>query len=338
MSEAASPVISDESWLQPGEVLIHVGPRKTGSSTVQEALARADDNLRNLGFFLAPKFVDGSRAAQGALFKKRRGLWRTATDIVNQRGPQDRGLVSEEMLHRLDLQQAEKVVRTLGGPDQVRILITNRPLTKAMPSLWQQLVKTGFTSDSLTDWLTALLEHPDSPDWRSQRLDRYYDHWSQVVPAERIAILPVGYGPGDLLLEFEQLTGIPERTLDRHTSNASLTAEQAEMLRIRNEVLAKADVHLRRNKLNRPPLGKRKHGTSIVLPEWARPKVNAIQTELTDNIIAQKAFVVGGAERLRLLPELPPESPLSDSAIEFARFAGRYVAHVIEINANQPQS
>ncbi|MCH9719968.1 MAG: hypothetical protein K0U60_08890 [Actinomycetia bacterium] len=337
MSEVGSPVISEQSWLQPGEVLIHVGPRKTGSSTVQEALALADDNLRSLGFFLAPKVVDGSRAAQGALFKKRRQLWRTATDVVKQRGPQDRGLVSEEMLHRLDLQQAERVVKTLGGPDQVRILITNRPLTKAMPSLWQQLVKTGFTSDSLSDWLTNLLEHPDSPDWRSQRLDRYYDHWSQVVPVDRIAILPVGYGPGDLLLEFEQLTGIPENYLDRRTSNTSLTAEQAEMMRIRNKELAKADVHLRRHKLNRPPLGKRKHGTSIVLPEWARPQVSAIQAELTENIIAREAFVLGGAERLRLLPELPPEIPLSDSAIEFARFAGRYVANVIEISSNQPE-
>ena len=335
MSETPSPVIRDEPWLQPGEVLIHVGPRKTGSSSIQMSLARADDKLRDLGFFLAPKRVDGSRAAEGAYLNHRRKMWRTATDIVNQRGPRDRGLVSDELLYRLNLQQAEKVVKTLGGPDRVRILITNRPLTKSLPSQWQQLVKSSRTSDTLSQWLRMLLADPEDPEWHSLRLDRFYNHWSQVVPADRIAILPVGYGPSDLLLDFERLTGIPENLLKRRQSNTSLNAEQVEMFRIRNRVLAKANVVQLGRKVDAQARRRLKNGTPIVLPEWARPQVNAIQTEVTEHVIARDAFVVGGTERLQQVPDLPPETQLSDDAQEFARFAGRYMARMIISIAHQ---
>ena len=331
MTEAeSSKPTPHECWLPPGEVLIHVGPRKTGSSAIQAALGDATDKLRSLDYFLAPKVVDGVRAAQGALYKGKRPYWRRSLAVVNERGDSGRGLISEEMLHRLSVDQGKRLVDRLGGPDQVRILITNRPLSKSMPSLWQQRVKTGFTSQSLKHWLRDLLGNPDHEGWLAQRLDYYFDHWAKILPTDRITILPVGYDHGDLIEEFEQLIGLPDQTLDRLIRNVSLTLQQAEMLRYRNQLLAEAGLERRRSKLFLQSTWARQDGTPVVLPEWARAQVAELQAEVVANIKERDAQIVGGYDRLLNIPRLPPHQPLSAADRKFARFAGEYTARLLE--------
>ncbi len=316
-------------WLEPGEVLVHVGPRKTGSTTIQASLADSRTTLREHDFFLAPKNVNHVRAVRGLFRKRRRNRWEVASAEVNVRGETGRGIVSDELLIHLKAHQATRMIETLGGPDRVRILITNRPLIKALPSLWQQLIKTGWTSEQLPDWLAGLMSDPDNSIWEEQRLDQYFDFWSNVIAKDRIAVLPVGYDDGDLLSEFETLIGIPGGELTRTTRNISLTAQQVEMLRFRNSFLQKSGVTVKRKRLLTPQHSPRKNRTPIVAPDAVRPALEAMQQEVLAGVTERGAFVVGGVDRLGTPQEIPPETPLTAAEIQLARYGGRYIARLL---------
>lgn len=318
---------SSATWVQPGEVLVHVGPRKTGTTALQASLALGDQSLRALGYFLVPRNLQRARATKGVVDPAKRPLWESVMAELELRGDTERGLISDESLHRFTPEQAKRLVDDLGGSDRVRILITNRPLAKALPSLWQQHVKRGWMRQSLSDWIEMLLADPENEIWREQRLDLYLQKWSLVVPEEQIAVLPFGYGPSDLLSEFEQLVGLPAGTLQRVRRNESLSAQEAEMLRWRNSCLPERHIATRR--LKRPSDTETTHGAPIYLPMWARPQIDEIQDKVAQNVIGRGFHIVGGGDRLLMKPQIPAEVELSEAESELARIAGSYVGKLL---------
>ncbi len=279
------------------------------------------------GTFFVPRNVQRARATKGVIDPARRPAWESIMAELELRGDTERGLISDESLADFTPEQAKRLVEDLGGSDRVRILITNRPLAKALPSLWQQRVKRGWMRQSLSDWIEMLLADPENEIWGEQRLDQFLQKWSLVVPEQRIAVLPFGYGSSDLLSEFEELVGLPTGTLQRVRRNESLSAQEAEMLRWRNSCLPERHIATRR--LKRPRDTETAHGAPIYLPMWARPRIDEIQDEVAQNVIGRQPHVVGGSDRLLMKPEIPPEVELSEAELELARIAGSYVGRLI---------
>lgn len=323
----ATKQTSSASWVQPGEVLVHVGPRKTGTTALQASLALGDQSMRSLGYFLVPRNLQRARATKGVIDPAKRSLWKSALAELELRGDTGRGLISDESLHRFTPEQARRLIDDLGGSDRVRILITNRPLAKALPSLWQQHVKRGWMRQPLTEWIEMLLGDPENEIWREQRLDQYLQKWSLAVPEEQIAVLPLGYGPSDLLSDFEQLVGLPTSTLQRVRRNESLSVQEAEMLRWRNSCLPEGRIATRN--LKRPRGPETQHGAPIHLPMWARPQIDEIQDQVARNVIEGQSYIIGGSDRLLLKPKIPSDVELSEAELELAKMAGRYVGTLL---------
>ncbi len=64
-------------------------------------------------------------------------------------------------------------------------------------------------------------------------------------------------------------------------------------------------------------------------PVSARPRLEAMQQEVLADMGERGAFVVGGVDRLGSPQEIPPETPLTASEIQLARYGGRYVARLL---------
>ena len=105
---------SPAAWVQPGEVLVHVGPRKTGTTALQASLALDDQTLRALGYFLVPRNVQRARATKGVIDPARRPAWESIMAELELRGDTERGLISDESLADFTPEQAKRLVEDLG--------------------------------------------------------------------------------------------------------------------------------------------------------------------------------------------------------------------------------
>jgi hypothetical protein len=150
----------------------------------------------------------------------------------------ERVFVSSEWLCRATDKQARRVVRGLGGR-RVHVVATIRPLSKILPSAWQQYVKDGFTGD-YDSWLRGMLLQPpyNAPTpwfWIRHRHDVVLARWAALVgPGNVTAIVVDGKDPDLLLRQFEALLALPDGALVAKPAgrrNASLTWPEVELLR-----------------------------------------------------------------------------------------------------------
>lgn len=166
--------------------------------------------------------------------------WRRLLEQVEARP--DRAVISAEQFSQSPPAEIESVVAELGAAD-VTVLTTMRPLTRMLPSIWQESLKHG-ADHTYTQFLDAI-SGPDIIvdglfEWRQQafRFDDLVRRWADVVGAERVVVLPIGSGT-DMVAAFEDFLGLHSGTLDREgiRSNASLSPGQAEVLRRVNQVV-----------------------------------------------------------------------------------------------------
>ena len=243
---------STTAWIHPGEVLLHVGVHKTGTTALQAALFDARPALREQGVVYPGRTRSHYMHGLAAIGRRRgwsnggavprEGLW---TDLVATTAAttDKRIIISGESFCEASVEQAASIVAALGGP-RVKVVVTLRPLEQLLPSTWQQYVKAG-SSLRYSDWLDDVVRGPDAPKpvtpsfWLRNEHGRQVAKWVAATAPDRVAAVVVDpRNRMGVFEDFEDLLGLRRGTLQVSTtaqSNRGLSAEEVEMLRVFNE-------------------------------------------------------------------------------------------------------
>lgn len=163
--------------------------------------------------------------------------------------PSRRILISHESAASASTEMAQRFVDELGY-GQTHIAITLRPPVTMLPSRWTQFLKYGL-SETFEDWLKRVYgEAGPSVSMSMQRhLDQagLVERWASVAGPQNVTVIVVdNMNPGHLTDTFEQLLGVPHRTLTGTVTgglqtNRSMSLPEAEMFRQVNAAVYRRD-------------------------------------------------------------------------------------------------
>ncbi|OQR64206.1 hypothetical protein B6E66_10115 [Streptomyces maremycinicus] len=323
--------------LPAGTRLLHIGPHKTGTTSIQGALFAAKEKLPAYGVAYPARSRHPMQAVLAAC--SRPGMigdttpterhWTRLVDQVRAAGRHTAVVSSEFFADAPDDATAERIVGQLGG-EPVHVLVTLRPLVRILPSQWQQYVQNGLRM-GYEDWLEHMLrkapyEKPTPSFWRRHRHDRLVERWVRVVGSDRVTVVVVDdRDRGGLMRTFEGLLGLPANLLQPvpDTANRSLTLAETEMLRTLNKefrgnglpdelysrlVRNGAVMHMKNT------CSPTSHDVRIRTPEWAVRAATAIGAGTAVRIGAAGVRVIGDPALLSAEPE-PAGRPEPERAL-----------------------
>ena len=204
------------AFLQPGEVLLHIGPPKTGTTALQHSMAQARPRMKAQGVLYPGKKFSHWTPSCSALGIATTAhpadppvppeVWDRFAARVSRR--KDRAVVSSEQFADADPVLAAKVVEDLGGVDRVRLLMTLRPLALILPSSWQQSLKSGAPKPlpgplrhaksrvvkPYDQWLQETLRGKNATFWGRFDYSGLLQRWASILGADRVAVIVVDSG------------------------------------------------------------------------------------------------------------------------------------------------
>lgn len=304
-------------------IILHIGPFKTGTTTLQLALGQNRAGLREQGVIypgrLAHELSAASAAATGTVDAGRDV--KTSTDrwfsmLEEIRTAEARlGILSSEYYCLAQPKRIRWLVDHLGP--QSRVVITLRPLAKIIASQWQQTTQNEATV-SWDDWLRAILAEPlaesepgpiASAFWARHRHDVLLRRWLDVVGPDRLTVVVVDdQRPEVILRSFEQILAVQPGTLSasKPKANRSLTFEEVELVRRFNEIYARSGLGAADYRelvrfggirfLQNQPVASNSH--PILIPDWALARVAELARMIVDGIAASGATVIGRIDQL----------------------------------------
>ena len=303
-----------------GSVLLHIGPHKTGTTALQAALWAARAELPGQGVRLAGRSRNPAAAVRavtgqaspyaddGRTPPMRR--WnRLAGEIRAAREP--RVVVSSEFFAWADPAAIRRIVDDIGR-DRVHVAVTLRPLSRIVPSMWQQNVQAG-TVTTIDYWLKVVLDSQSGekrhPFWLLQRHDELIDRWAAEIGTDRVTAVVVDDHDHDVLMRaFEGLLGLRRGTLvaQEDWSNRSLTLPEAEAVRAFNIAFKELGLprarHARLMRFGAAQVMKQRAPASdearVVQPGWAGPALQKVQRDIVGGIRRSGVRVVGELDRL----------------------------------------
>ncbi|MEU9268023.1 hypothetical protein AB0E04_21580 [Streptomyces sp. NPDC048251] len=323
-----APAPGTPTPLPAGTRLLHIGPHKTGTTSIQGALFAAKEKLPAYGVAYPAQSRHPMQAVLAAC--SRTGMigdttpterhWARLVDQVHATGRHTCVISSEFFADAPDDATAERIVEQLGG-ESVQVLVTLRPLVRIMPSQWQQYVQNGLRM-GYEDWLEHMLrkapyEKPNPSFWRRHRHDRLVERWVRVVGADRVTVVVVDdRDRGGLMRLFEGLLGLPANLLQPvpDTANRSLTLAETEMLRNLNKefrgnglpdelysllVRNGAVMHMKNT------CSPTSQDVRISTPDWAIRAAAGIGAEMADRIGSTGVRVIGDPALLSAPPAVP---------------------------------
>jgi len=305
-----------------GGILLHIGPPKTGTSALQGACHAQRDALKRAGVHYAGSGVQPSTAAYAVTLREHPNTgrpppmchWKSLVREVNAKRAET-VLISSEFFAGASDAQAREIVRALGA-ERVYLVITLRPLGKIFASRWQQNVQEGARV-SYEDWLGDVLRAPDSAHakrfWSRQRHDALIRRWAAAAGPSHVHVIVIDDQDHDgILRSFEQLLGIPTKTLTGHrdSPNRSMTLEEIEVIRAFNSQFADEGISqaLRYKLMSRGAATHMKRRTPdrseprIATPEWAVAEANRITSEMIGSITALGVGIHGDLASLLTSP------------------------------------
>ncbi|WP_225794832.1 hypothetical protein [Streptomyces aculeolatus] len=316
--------------LPPGTRLVHIGPHKTGTTTLQGAFHHGRRTLAAHGVRYAGAARQPAHAAAAiaggtpvhSLEAPSMAHWEKLCAEVAAAGRRRRVVVSSERFANADAGAAKAVVDGLGG-DRVHVVVTLRPLVKILPSQWQEYIKSGH-HHAYDKWLDGMLRRPPyrkpTPSfWRRHRHDELVARWAAAAGADNLTVVVVDQAdPLAHLRAFEGLLGLPDGVLRPEQdgfANRSLTAGEVEVLRLVNRELSRAERPAAERKLVREELVRRLRGAHvpagdaerIATPAWARRAAAEVGAEMVAGIRESGVRVVGD------LDALVPAAPAADA-------------------------
>ncbi len=321
--------------LPEGTRLVHIGPPKTGTTSLQSAFHAGRREVSAQGVHYA-----GPRRSPMSAARAVSGLINPATgrasppkawrDLVTEvrRASEPRTLISSEYLSRAGADAIRTVVDDL-GTDRVHVVATLRPLTRIMPSQWQQGVRNGATV-SYEAWLRSIFEKPSSKAaesfWLRHRHDALVARWAAAAGTDRVTVVVLDDDDQSLVLRvFERLLGLTEGTLaaDRDLSNRSLNQPEIEFLRGFN-------ARFRAARLSRPlyhqvvtrgaafHMRARTPGPGeprIETPAWALERAQETAEEMVAAIVASGVRLVGDPRHLTAPPRIASPGDARDDVV-----------------------
>jgi hypothetical protein len=314
-------VAADDLQLQAGVRLLHIGPHKTGTTAVQSAFHAARERLAAEGVFYPGKgrqplwsilAVTGRPALVGDPLPDM-AYWHNLVRSIDAAGDK-RVVVSSEFFADADAAAARRVVGDLGP--RVHVAVTLRPLSKILPSQWQQYMQNGYCMPYL-EWLDGILSDPPRTPtpgfWRRHRHDQLIARWAAAAGAENLTVIVVDEADRLMLLRtFRAMLGLPHDLLvpPEGVANRSLTLAEAEVVRQLNEEFKRRKWpgrsyarFMRYGAVER--LKARQPGpdeTPITTPAWALKRAASIGADAARNISALGVRVVGDLSTLGAEP------------------------------------
>lgn len=237
-----------ELVLPPATRLVHIGPPKTGTTSLQRALHAHRTTLgqHDVHFAgptthprLAARAVAGGGPTKGER-SPRPEDWSALVDEIREAHDQ-RVVLSSEILSNADQDAAQRVVTDL-GPAPVHIVVTLRPISKIAPSQWQQALQGGGIHTPYEAWLEDMFSRRSEARlplfWRRNEHGQLVRRWAEAAGSENVTVIVVDESdPTMLFRTFESLLGLPAESLApvNSTANRSLTRGESEFLRLLNE-------------------------------------------------------------------------------------------------------
>ena len=319
--------------LPEGTRLLHIGPHKTGTTSLQNAFHSGREAVARQGVhYTGPTHqpVGPVLAVTGRpnpITGKPPSLW-TWRLLVREvrRAREPRVLTSSEFF----ADARPDAIRTIVGdldPARVHVAITLRPLAKILPSQWQQFVQGGMVK-SYNRWLDSVFAEPIGTGapvfWHQHRHDQLVARWAEVVGPRNVTVVALDDRDQSMVLRvFERLLGLREGTLvvGADLTNRSMTLPEVEVVRAFNESF-KAEglstpLHTKVMRYGAASYMKTRvpepDEPRIETPRWALDRAGALAREMVDAIAASGVRVVGDLEGLT---QVPATGPVDDGPSE----------------------
>jgi hypothetical protein len=307
--------------LPVGSRVVHIGPHKTGTTTVQFAFHAVRRELAAQGVFYPGPNSQPMYAVYGVTGQMpeyvRIPPIRRWTKLVAQldQTKADRAVISSEGFCDADDAAIARIGRDLDVA-RTHVVVTLRPLTALLSSQWQQSVQEGGRAD-FDSWLRAIFHDPASGPaqmfWHRHRHDRLVERWARVVGPDHLTVIVIDERDHEAVLRvFEDLVGLRTGTLHSGHSrtNRSLTSPEIDLIAALNDAFTVArvdpDVRVRLVRDGVGELLKRRRPAPeeprTRAPEWAREAAAGVSREIVDGIRAQGVRVVGSLEALAMAP------------------------------------
>jgi hypothetical protein len=316
--------VSDGSPTGPGLLpdgarLLHIGPHKTGTTSLQAALfasraAMLEQGVRHLGRTRNPAAAVRAVTGQPApTTPDRPPSMRYWKDLVGEfrRAREPRVVVSSEFFAWARPEVIERIADDLDG-DRLHVVVTLRPLGRILPSQWQQNVQAGLVL-SYDDWLAQVFGtkkvRARTAFWRLHRHDELIERWAAVLGRDRVTAIVVDERDhGMLLRTFESLLGLREGTIaaDHDLSNRSMTVPEVEAVRAFNAATRQLGipraVHAKAMRFGAAIHMKQRipdpTEARIETPQWALDRAREVDLEIMPAIEASGVRVIGDLSSL----------------------------------------
>jgi hypothetical protein len=306
-------VTADGLQLLAGTRLLHIGPHKTGTTAVQGAFHLARRQLAACGVVYAgparqPLLPALAVTGRPPLLGGPSPVMTNWTDLVREVRAADaqRVVVSSEFFADADEAAARRVVEDLGG-SRVHVVVTLRPLSKLLPSQWQQYLQNGLRVPYV-EWLEGILAQPartPTPNfWYRHSHDRLIARWAAIAGPSNVTAIVVNESDRSALLRsFEALLGLPGGILvpEDGIANRSLTLGETELVRLLNEEFKRRgwtaghySKFMRYGAVEqlkaRMPVAAEQR---VVTPAWALERASQIGATMAGNIASAGVRIVG---------------------------------------------
>lgn len=204
----------------PREIILHVGPPKTATTSIQHALEQSRHELARAdvyvitGHYRVPVQLQqeqsSSRPANAA------DHWTPFVKKITEASA-ERVIFSNELVAYLEEQMVSKIAEAL-GPTRLRVVIGIRSITELIPSSWQEYLKHGSTV-GYEEFLHALFDPtPDSSASAAKQAHEFRvaqdaaavaARWSAVLGADRVTGFSVsGRDPAGTLQRAADALGV----------------------------------------------------------------------------------------------------------------------------------
>lgn len=337
MNPAVPPIASNS-------VLLHIGPHKTGTTSIQRKLAAARRELGEHGITYpgrhgahhveARAFLGRPEGFSGDGPPLKIEAWNRLARIARETA--GTVVLSSEFFSWSSAADRTRLVEEIGG-ERVHLLLAARNPGALALSNWQQSVRSGNPA-SISEWLEARFsrEQPGvggSNFWATADAAEMVADWSDVVDPSRIHVVIVDESDHGLIpATFEQLLGLPagliaNQPIDEH--NRSLTAPEVELVRaasalVKDELTWDEYSLFFRRGIGRQLLYTRTPERSearSTLPLSASVQASAEVESIIARLLDSGVQIIGDVAHLRDAPPAADPSPVTQVPVELAAHA-----------------
>ena len=327
-----------------GTRLLHIGPHKTGTTSLQRSISANREALLQQGVYCgAPAGQRSSNRAARALLRRPFEDPDRIVDIQEweelvarvRASTTPLSVISGEEFSFCDTKEIQTILKSLGR-ERVHVAVTVRPLAKVLPSQWQ-LDLGRSTSSSFNEWLEWILRPRGArrlaqmldiphPFWFRHRHDQLAKRWADEIGADKVSVVVAdGQRHRDLLSFFERLLGLTEQSLSTVSdqSNSSLSEQEIAIILRLHQLLEERGLMFatafRSQKLKRRLLKVRARlntDQKMSLPAWAVPNVRALSEQIYDGLTSSGIRIIGDPALLLQVPESSEALSINHEATE----------------------